>query len=42
MKKKYTKADMDIIEFDTEDVITTSSGQDGDGDDGEGDDPLTP
>lgn len=39
MKKKYTKADMEIIEFDTEDVITTSPkgmGEDGNttGDDG--------
>ena len=24
MKKKYTKVDMEIIEFETEDVITTS------------------
>lgn len=30
MKRKYTRAEMEIIEFDTEDVITTSgTGEDG-------------
>lgn len=39
MKKKYTKADMEIIAFDTEDVIMTSSkgmGEDGDTNDDDG------
>ncbi len=37
MKKKYTKADMEIIEFDTEDVIMTSGvGQDHDENDDDG------
>lgn len=42
MKKKYKKAEMDIIEFDTEDVITGSTPEDvitpedGYEDDGEG------
>ena len=28
MKKKYIKAEIEIIEFDTEDVIITSTGED--------------
>lgn len=38
MKKKYMKTEMEIIEFDTEDVITTSdlTGEDGDEDNDEG------
>ncbi len=28
MKKKYTEVDMEIIEFETEDVITASGGDD--------------
>jgi len=44
MKKKYKKAEMDIIEFDEEDVISVSkpTQEGGYEDDGEGDDPLTP
>ena len=29
MKKKYEKAEIEIIEFETEDVITTSDGGNG-------------
>lgn len=36
-KKKYLKAEMEITEFDTEDVITTSGGEETGGDEG-GDD----
>ena len=38
MKKKYMKTEMEIIEFDTEDVISTSdlTGEDGDEDNDEG------
>ena len=39
MKKKYVKPDMEITEFDIEDVITTSgegTGQDGGGNSGDG------
>lgn len=38
MKKKYMKTEMEIIEFDTEDVITTSdlTGEDGNEDNDEG------
>ena len=32
MKEKYENAEMEIIEFETEDVITTSGIDDGDGD----------
>ena len=32
MKERYEKAEMEIIEFETEDVITTSMVIDGDGD----------
>jgi len=37
MKKKYMKTEMEIIEFDTEDVITTSdlTGEDGNEDNDE-------
>ncbi len=35
-KKKYIDAEMEIIQFDAEDIIT-ASGEDG-GDDGDGDD----
>ena len=38
MKKKYRKLDMEIIEFDTEDVITTSTELGRDDGEGEGDD----
>ena len=42
MRKKYTKSEMEIIAFDTEDVITTSgtpTGEDAtEDDDGYGDD----
>ena len=42
MRKKYTKSKMEIIAFDTEDVITASSGtptgEDATEDDGYGDD----
>lgn len=31
MKRKYTRAEIEIIEFDTEDVITTSGGTGEDG-----------
>lgn len=36
MKKIYKKLEMEIIEFDTEDVITTSTGQDGNEDNDDG------
>lgn len=36
MKKEYQKLDMDIIAFDTEDVITTSTRMDGYTDSSEG------
>lgn len=36
MKKEYQKLDMDIIAFDTEDVITTSTQMDGYTDSSEG------
>jgi len=37
MKKKYMKTEMEIIEFDTEDVLTTSdlTGEDGNEDNDE-------
>ena len=35
--KKYEKAQMEIIEFEAEDVITTSGGEIGGGDEGFGD-----
>ena len=35
--EKYTKAQMEVIEFETEDVITTSGGEIGGGDEGFGD-----
>lgn len=41
MRKKYTKSEMEIIAFDTEDVITASgtpTGEDATEDDGYGDD----
>ena len=38
MKEKYEKAEIEVIEFETEDVITTSGGgQIGGGDEGFGD-----
>ena len=35
--EKYTKAQMEVIEFEAEDVITTSGGEIGGGDEGFGD-----
>ena len=35
MKKKYTAPEMEITEFDVEDVITTSGNNDGTGEGGE-------
>ena len=35
--EKYTKAQMEVIEFENEDVITTSGGETGGGDEGLGD-----
>ena len=35
--KKYEKAQMEVIEFENEDVITTSGGEIGGGDEGFGD-----
>ena len=35
--KKYEKAQMEVIEFEAEDVITTSGGEVGGGDEGFGD-----
>ena len=39
MKKKYVKPEMEITEFDIEDVIKTSTGQDGSSSNGEGEIP---
>ena len=39
MKKKYTAPEMEITEFDVEDVITTSGNNDGTGEGGGEDDP---
>ena len=39
MKKKYLKPEMEITEFDMEDVIVTSTGQDGNDDESPGEIP---
>ena len=36
MKKKYDELEMEIVEFDSEDVITNSTGEDGGEDYGDG------
>ena len=36
MKKKYDELEMEIVEFDSEDIITNSTGEDGGEDYGDG------